>query len=112
LQSVTVKTNSYTINKAESSEIFTNSGAAGGFIFTLPTASEGLFFEFYVTTAKNIRITPQAGDVLRGYDGITQTTLGAGKYTQSTTLLSKIKIKCVIAGYWEFERLGTWTDES
>jgi hypothetical protein len=113
---VAPKTGSYGIvgdgNTPDSGITFTNTGTSGGFIFNLPNAVAGLFYDFYVTVAQNMRLTPQTADKFRGYtDGGAISTKTANKYMQSTTLGSVCHLRCVIAGTWEYERRGTWADE-
>lgn len=106
------KNNNYTLASNDSASVFTNTGATGGFTYTLPVASVGAQYEFYVTVAQNNRLQPNAGDAFRGYTAATSfSTKVAGKYMESSTIGSVCKLKCVVAGYWEFERLGTWTDQ-
>lgn len=109
---VTPRTGSYTVLASDAATIFTNTGATGGFSFTLPLAVVGMQYEFYVTEAQNVRLLPNASDAFRGYTAATgYSAKAASKYMESSTQVSVCKIKCVQAGYWEFERLGTWTDQ-
>jgi hypothetical protein len=112
---VTPKTSSYPVtgdsNGTDSGVTFTNTGATGGFIFTLPNAVAGLQYDFYCTVAQNMRLSPQAADNFRGYtDGGAISTKAANKYMEGSTLGNVCKLRCVIAGTWEYERRGTWTD--
>lgn len=106
------KTGNYAVQTTDSEVVFTNTGASGGFIFTLESAVPGLKHEFYVTSANNLQLQPQSGDNFRGYTAATGlATKAAGKYMSSSTAGSLCRIKCVVAGTWEFERLGTWADQ-
>lgn len=54
------KTANYTVAATDSATVFTNEGAAGAVTFTLPTAAEGLFYEFLVVADQTVTISGPA----------------------------------------------------
>ena len=58
------KTAAYTVLAGDHGKTFTNSGATGGFIFTLPTAVKGLAYEFFAVAGYPIVISVPSGIVL------------------------------------------------
>lgn len=100
------------LDDSDSNKLIANTGAGGGLVVTLPAATAGLTYESIITSANNLRFTPDGTDFFRGYDGITFSTKAAGKYMESSTAGSRVELICIDAGVWEFKRLGTWTDEA
>jgi hypothetical protein len=60
------KTSDYTILKADADTIFTNTGASGTVVFTLPSVkvSHGVVFRFHAFAAQIIRALPQTGEAI------------------------------------------------
>jgi len=61
---VVAKTANYTVTAADNNTIFTNQGASGAVVFTLPTIAKGLRYRFYGEAAQNISISSAAVDTL------------------------------------------------
>lgn len=97
------KTTSYPVTANDNQKILSNNGAGGGFIFTLPLAVPGMELRFYVASANNMRVDPNNSDQFRA--------AGLGKYKESSTVGSKLKLVCIVANIWEFEESGTWATE-
>lgn len=112
LEKVAAKTASHTVLTSEVGTIFTNEGATGTVVLSLPAATVGLHYRAIVRAAFALRFDPQSGEV------ISHTTAGtadggAGKYTGSSTLGADIELVCVTAGRWEANaNKGTWTLET
>lgn len=62
--SVVAKTANYTLTAADVGKCFTNTGAAGAVVFTLPTAAPGYVFEFFVTANQTVTITAPSGKLI------------------------------------------------
>lgn len=59
------KTADYTVTAADRNTLFTNSGAAGAVVFTLPaTAALGLEYWFYVETDQTVTVTAGTADTM------------------------------------------------
>lgn len=56
------KTADYTVVAADNGTTFTNTGAAGAVVFTLPALAPGLAFEFRVVADQNVTVASVAGD--------------------------------------------------
>lgn len=56
------KTADYTIVPGDNGTLFTNGGAAGAVVFTLPALKNGYFFGFLVTADQSVTIASAAGD--------------------------------------------------
>ena len=70
------KTANYQLLASDNNTLFTNAGAAGAVVFTLPALanSQGLAFEFLVVAAQNVTITcPDGADIV--WDGALKTNL-------------------------------------
>lgn len=105
---VRLRTSDYSIENAargsESTRWFTNQGASGTVVITLPDALQGQEYRFVVVTAQLLRVDPQDTEQFRGKV--------AGKYKESNTLGESLRVYCVVDGTWEFvEEAGAWTDE-
>lgn len=100
----------YTIQVQDSTKLFTNGGATGTVVLTLPSAvgtsgytPYGLTFDFSKTNGNTLRIEPNGTDIIGGGN--------AGKYMQIGTS-SSVKLTCVSSGIWVIESLnGTVTYE-
>lgn len=105
------KTGTVTLIKAESRGLVTNTGAAGGFVITLPTAEAGLEYEFVVTVAANMRIQPKSTDTLAGWTDSTYKEHAAGYYMQASATGLRARLTCTKDGEWSYVRFGVWTDQ-
>lgn len=61
---VEAKTADYTIVLRDNNKTFTNQGAAGAVVFTLPTCAVGLRFRFFVEANQNVTITAASGKLV------------------------------------------------
>lgn len=60
---VTIKTADYTVLEADNGTLFTNRGAGGAVVFTLPaTAKKGLRYRFYVVADQSVTVTCGTAD--------------------------------------------------
>lgn len=108
------KTSPATLNKLDSRTIITNTPASGGFVITLPLATEGLEFELIVNSANNMQVQPQSADALVGWTHGAATEYkhhSAGLYCQSSIIGSRIKLICTKDGEWSYIRYGSWVDQ-
>lgn len=68
---MTAKTADYTVLDSDNGTIFTNSGAAGAVIFTLPaTAKRGLEFTFNVVADQSVTVTAGTADTLIAFNDL------------------------------------------
>lgn len=102
-KSVITPTTSTTLLSTDSASYVSNVSATGGYTVTLPKAILGLSFEFSVDAAQALRVAPNAVDNFVG--------LLAGKYKESSTIGSKLKVTAITANIWSFEQVGTWADQ-
>lgn len=62
---IIAKTADYTVTEFDNDTIFTNKGASGAVVFTLPaTAKKGLRYGFYIAAAQTVTITAGTADTL------------------------------------------------
>lgn len=61
---VVAKTADYTVVAGDNNRIFTNQGAAGAVVFTLPAIAKGLRFRFYAEASQNVTITAATADTM------------------------------------------------
>lgn len=92
-----------TVGVDDSHSFFSNYGATGGQIVSLPTPKAGYYLEISVDTAQNVIVSPAAGTNFIG--------MGAGKTKTSNVVGSKLKIVGLDSTTWSFEQIGTWTDQ-
>jgi hypothetical protein len=105
---VTAKTGDYTVTTADIGQVFSNAGAGGQVIFTLPEASTwiGGRITFVTYAAQNLNINPaDASDTLLAItnsagDSIVNSTAG-----NSITLMALDSTNIVVVSSY-----GTWTD--
>lgn len=103
---ITAKTSDYSVLTGDKYTGFTNSGAGGTVIFTLPSASSGEWFEFYVQTAQTLQILCPASHTLT-LDGVATATAGniqtnvVGSYVRVTATGSNTYIGTNAGGDWQ-----------
>lgn len=91
----TAKTANYTVLNADTGTTFTNDGASGSVQFTLPTAAQGLWYEFQCTAAQTLTVTTGAGSIFaNGLTGATRTITGAANR------YSCIRVHCYDGTNW------------
>lgn len=93
----------YSLGSGESGSYISNVNATGGYIVNLPKAVQGLYFEFSVDSLNNLRVQPNAADNF--------ISLATGKYKQSNTVGSRLRVTAVTDNIWSVEQIGTWTDQ-
>ncbi len=105
-----IKTADYSVAYTDTQKVFSNTGASGQVIFTLPTpvATVYVSYTFIVAAAQNLRVLTSGGGIL----GIGANTGTANGYTESSTVNSVIR---VTSGFnstaWIAEHtIGTWAN--
>lgn len=108
LATVEAKTADYTVvANTDNGKLFTNEGAAGAITFSLPAATVGQRYEFYVMAAQELRIDPNGTQTIALDTGVQQ---AAGAYLTANAVGEHIAVICVKAGQWETrDARGTWT---
>lgn len=107
-RTVEAKTADYTVKTTDCGKVFTNDGAAGAVVFALPAATVGLWFDFVVLAAQQLRIDPNGTETI-GLPG-TGVQQAAGAYVWADAAGERVKVECVKAGQWHVSNaLGTWT---
>lgn len=107
---VEAKTADYPVTYADAGKYFTNDGAAGTVVFSLPAAVPGLRYRFQVLAAQALRIDPNGTETIGVHTGV---QAAAGKYVGNSTAGNFISIVCVKAGQWNVDAAaGTWTAEA
>jgi hypothetical protein len=111
LKDAQAKTAAYTALATENGTIFTNTGAGGAITITLPAATVGLNYYFYVNAAQELRIDPNGTETIslpsNGVPG------AAGKYLTANAVGETVHLMCCVAGTWAcFGYTGTWTAEA
>jgi hypothetical protein len=105
---VSAKTAAYTVTTADSGKCFTNLAATAAVTFSLPAATVGLKYRFYVLAAYELQIDPNGTETI----GIAGTQQAAGKYVTADAVGEYVDIECLKAGQWEdVGTRGTWTAE-
>src|SRR5690348_6948368 len=108
---VTAHTANYTLTADDSGTCHSSKGAAGTITCSLPAATTGLNFYFYVGAAQEHRLDPN------GTEKISLPSTGvagaAGKYLSADAIGESVRIVCCEDGIWTvFGYTGTWTQES
>lgn len=108
---VEAHTASDTLTVNETGTVHTNTGASGAITLTLPAATVGLHYKFYVGAAQELRIDPN------GTETISLPSTGvagaAGKYLTANAAGETVSIFCPVAGTWAvLGYTGTWTSEA
>ena len=67
---ISAKTANYTILEGESGTVFTNGGAGGEVVFTLPTPASGLFYYVIAVAAQNVVVKPPTADTMMCFNDI------------------------------------------
>ena len=108
---VEAHTASDTLTVAESGSVHTNTGASGAITLSLPAATVGLKYDFYVGAAQELRIDPNGTETISlPSDGVPG---AAGKYLTANAVGETVRLVCCKAGTWAvFGYTGTWTAEA
>lgn len=111
IRSVVTKTADYTVKESENGQSFSTDGASGTVTFSLPPATVGLHYRFFVGAAQELRLDPNGTEVIALPS--TGAYQAAGKYLSADAIGENIAIQCVKAGKWAVtSSVGTWTIES
>ncbi|MCU4336078.1 hypothetical protein [Acinetobacter dispersus] len=94
----------YNLSEDHSGSFISNISATSGYVANLPKAIKGLFFEFSVDSVNNLRVQPNIADNFLSF--------AVGKYKQSNTLGSRLRVIAVTDNIWSVEQTGTWTDQT
>ena len=106
-------TASFTITAKMSGGTFTNRGASGGIVFTLPSAPKGTRFTFAVVTADELDVAPPTGGRLEYNGAGTWASHAADKVARGDTLADCITFVSKGSNdYMAVNQTGTWTDTS
>ena len=95
------------LTAAHSGNIYTNTGAGAAASWDLPAVTAGLEYFFFVTTAQELRINPNALETI----GLPSTGAqqAGGKYITADAAGEYVHIVCITAGQWEtLNYRGTW----
>lgn len=111
LISTQTKTAAYTILTSENGTAFSNVGASGAIVLSLPAATVGLNYMFRVGVAQELRIDPNGSETISlpssGVPG------AAGKYLVADAIGETVHLVCFVAGTWSVLGFtGTWSAES
>jgi hypothetical protein len=97
-----------TVSAAETGMTFTTIGAAGTVVFSLPAATKGLKYRFFVGAAQELRIDPNGTETIALPSTGAQSAAGA--YLTANAAGENVTVECVTDGQWEvFAYIGTWT---
>lgn len=88
---------------------YTNTGASGEVILTLPSTAVGRKFLFAVNAAQYLRVKAGTGDTIRD----AATVSASAGYIRSNTVGNVLEVTCIAANAWFVTRkIGTWTVDS
>jgi hypothetical protein len=100
------KTASYTVLTTDLGTAFTNNGAAGAVIFTLPAAAIGLYYRFTCFVAQTLEVLCVGSDKI----AVGTTNSAAAGNAQVATPFASLSIRCDVTGQWvATSSTGTWT---
>lgn len=103
---ISAKTADYAVATSDTGTLFTNTGAAGAVVFTLPTADPGLVYYFNVQVAQTFTITADTSDKIRS----TSTLSAAAGSASCSTIGNTLMLVCTAANEWEVMAIGgSWT---
>lgn len=104
-RTVTAKTTSYSVLSGDTNTVFTNAGAGGTVIFTLPTWSSGLTYTFVIEATQTLEVLAPGSDTITIGNS---TTAGGGNFSASTAGYS-LTIVATASGKWRsVATTGTW----
>jgi hypothetical protein len=100
-----------TLTTAECGTVHTNKGASGTITLSLPAATVGLQFYFYVGAAQQLRIDPNGSETISlPSSGVAGAT---GKYLVADAIGETVHLMCCETGSWAvYGFTGTWTAEA
>lgn len=104
---VTAYTADHTVTAGETGATFTNAGASGAVIFTMPTPAAGLFYTFIVAAAQTVTLDVGGSVVIA--IGEIPGTAGAGATCASP--YSSITLKAISTTLWvATSQIGAWNN--
>jgi hypothetical protein len=111
INTINAKAANYTVLASENGQCFTNTGASGTITLSLPAATAGMHYKFYVGAAQQLRIDPNGNETISlpstGVAG------AAGKYLVADAVGETVYLYCANAGTWAvMGYTGTWTAEA
>lgn len=102
---VLAKTANYTLTVADADSLVTNQGASGAVTITLPSASTGYRYCFYVYEAQTLYVDAASGDQIHAL------TNAAGDRISNAAAGSAICLTAIDSTYWVASgTVGTWAD--
>lgn len=109
MRPVFAKTAAYTVvADTDNGKSFSTAGASGAVTFSLPAATVGQWYRFYVGAAQELRIDPNGTETIGLPSSGAQQAAGA--YIVADAVGECVEIQCVVAGAWNINRsVGTWT---
>lgn len=103
-----VGTAARTLTVAENGKRFSSKGATGTVTLTLPPATVGLRYGFYVGATQELRIDPAASEVMQLPS--TGANQAGGAYLTANAIGETLDIACFEAGVWStVSYVGTFT---
>ena len=97
-----------TLTTAENGKRFSSKGATGTVTLTLPAATVGLRYSVYVGAVQELRLDPNASEVMQLPS--TGANQAGGAYLTANAVGETLEIGCCEAGVWSvFASVGTWT---
>jgi hypothetical protein len=100
---VVPKTSDYTLvgdaAASDCGKLFTNTGASGQVIFSLPASAVGLNYSFCVTAAQYLQVKAAGSDVIYLGTGVTS----AAGYLRGASIGTAFKVSCPKSGFWFVE---------
>lgn len=105
---VTAHTTNYTLTVNDNGSAHTSTGATGAITCTLPAATVGLHYYFYVGATQEHRVDPSGTETMSlPSSGAVQ---AAGAYLTADAIGESLHIACFKAGHWAVvSSVGTWT---
>lgn len=107
---VVPRTSDLTLNSSTTlNKWYTNTGAAGEVILTLPASATGLRFMFAVDAAQYLRVKAAGSDTIRD----AATVSAAAGYIRANVAGNVLEVTCIASGKWYVtSKTGTWTVDS
>lgn len=106
-RTITAKTADFTVTTATTGTVvFTNTGAGGAVVFTLPTAAAGLTYTFYVDAAQTLEVLAGASTTIRVGGNVS----GAAGNITNAVLGGSVTLVAISTTQWVAVcATGTWT---
>lgn len=99
------KTSNYPVTSLDTGSIFTNEGASGGVLFTLPAGGDGLIFTFLCVTADTLSIDTDTTDII--YLGSSET--GTTGNINTSDVGAAVTLVGVAGGWYARSYTGSWS---